>query len=296
MQVQAGFFQHFAGGRDRPKAHQFGFHPGVGIAHQACQWLKAQAAHRVTGGQHQAGGAIVDTAGVAGGDGAVFLEHRLHAGQLFGGHISTHMLVDTELHAALAGFQFQRNDLAGEAALGNRTSGAALAGQGQFVLHFAGNAVLGRNVLGSDAHVEVLERVLQHADGIVDALQVTHACTPARLWQQVRATAHGFGAGRDGHIGVAQQQALGRRDNSLQARPAQAVDVECRCFLGDASVHCRNPCQVGVTRFGGDYRAHHQVADLLGGQARTLDGGAGHGAGQVGQWQVLEGTAEATNG
>ncbi|MNJ73114.1 hypothetical protein D3C77_698630 [compost metagenome] len=65
--------------------------------------------------------------------------------------------------------------------------------------------MLGRNVLGSDAHMEVFEWVLQHADGVVDALQVTHARTPAGLRQQVRATAHGFGTGRHGHIGVAQQ-------------------------------------------------------------------------------------------
>ena len=37
------------------------------------------------------------------------------------------------------------------------------------------------------------------------------------------------------------------------------------------------------------------TADLLGGHARALDGGTGDGAGQVGQRQVLEGTAKATN-
>ncbi|MCY1434811.1 hypothetical protein D9M71_508840 [compost metagenome] len=156
--------------------------------------------------------------------------------------------------------------------------------------------MFGRDVFGGDAHVEVLERVVQHADGVVDALQVTHACAPACLWQQVRATAHGFGASGNGHVGVPQQQALGRRDDGLQARTAQAVDVERRGFLGDAGVHRRHPGQVGVTRLGRDHRAHHQVADLLGGQPRTLDGGTGDGAGQVGQRQVLEGTAKATNG
>jgi hypothetical protein len=48
---------------------------------------------------------------------------------LFGGHFATHMLVDTELHAAFAGFQLQRHDLAVEAAFGNGAGGAALAGQ-----------------------------------------------------------------------------------------------------------------------------------------------------------------------
>jgi hypothetical protein len=95
--------------------------------------------HGVTGGQHQGGGAVVDAAGVAGGDAAVFLERRLHAGQLLG-TASPRVLVDVELHVPLRVLIS-----IGTIWLSKRPSamaaGAALAGQGQLVLHLAGDAV-----------------------------------------------------------------------------------------------------------------------------------------------------------
>ena len=54
---------------------------------------------------------------------------------------------------------------------------------------------------------------------------------------------------------------------TMACRPEpQAVDIECRRFLGDAGVHGRNPRQVGITGFGRYHRAHYHVADLFGGQ------------------------------
>ena len=127
---------------------------------------------------------------------------------------------------------------------------------------------------------------MQHADGVVDALQVTHARAPTGLRQQVGATAHGFGASGQGHISVTQQKGLGGRDDGLQARAAQTIDVEGWGFLGHARVHRGDAAQVGIARLGRDHGTHDHMADIAGGDARALDGGAGDGAGQVCQWQV----------
>ncbi|MNF78364.1 hypothetical protein D3C84_605440 [compost metagenome] len=74
---------------------------------------------------------------------------------------------------------------------------------------------------------------MQDAVHVVDHLVITQACPPAHARQHERAATHVLGTCTDGNIGIAQQNRLGRRDNRLQTRTTQAVDVEGRGFLRD---------------------------------------------------------------
>ncbi|MNF40926.1 hypothetical protein D3C84_219380 [compost metagenome] len=268
----------------------------MGVGDQAGHWLEALLADHVASGQDHGAGTVVQARGVAGGDAAVFLEGGAHGGQLFCSDVATYVLIDGEQLLAFAAGHFDRHDLLDETPFGDGTGRALLADQGQLILHLAGDAEFFRDIFRGDTHVHTGERVVQDAEHVVDGLHVTHASAPAGARQQVRATAHGFGTGGDDRTGVAEHQALGGRDDGLQARTAQAVDVEGRGFLGNAGIHGGDAGQVSITGFGRDHVAHHQVADQLRSQGRTFEGGTGHVGGQLRQRHILERATEAADG
>ncbi|KAG1275923.1 hypothetical protein G6F64_014841 [Rhizopus arrhizus] len=98
----------------------------------------------------------------------------------------------------------------------------------QRVLVLAADAELGRHVLGGDAHVHAAERIRQRAGHHVQHDAIAHAGAPALRRHDVGSTAHAFCACADRDLGVAQQDGLRCRHAGLQARTAQAVDVEGR--------------------------------------------------------------------
>ncbi len=167
-----------AGGRDRAEPHQFRLHARVGVSHQSCQGLEAIGLDRRGSGQQHGGGAIIQSRGVAGGDGAVFLEGGTHLCQLFK-RGAAGMFVDTEQLGALAAAHFHRDDLPIEAPFVERALCPQLFFQGQLVLHLAGDAIAFGDVLGGDAHVDTVERVMENAEHIIDGLHIAHARTPA---------------------------------------------------------------------------------------------------------------------
>jgi len=289
LQLQSGALQHPAGGRYRADAHVQRLHPGMGVADQTGQRLQAQRGRPLCVGQHDRGGTVVEAGRIARRHRAVFfLEDRLHLGQRLQADVCAHMFVGVESHHALARLHLHRGDLFAEAALGDRAGGALLAFQGQCVLHLAADAVTGCDVLGSDAHMHLLPWVVEDAVHVVHHAGVAHARAPAQGRHDVGAPAHRFGAAADGDVGVAERDGLGRRDDRLQARAAQAVDVEGRRLLRDAGIDGRHPAQVGVARFGGNHVAHHHMADLgrlyAGAGQRRADGDRG----QLGHRGVLE--------
>jgi hypothetical protein len=73
-----------------------------------------------------------------------------------------------------------------------------------------------------------MERVVQGTNHHVDHLGVAHAGTPTHVQRGEGRAAHVLGTAANGDIGVAQQNALAGRHNGLQARAAQAVDIEGR--------------------------------------------------------------------
>jgi hypothetical protein len=234
--------------------------------------------------------------GVAGRDQAVLPEGRLHLGERLHRGVGAHVLVGVEQHHALARLDLDRNDLLLEAARGDGGRGTLLAGHGQRVLLFARDAVARGHVLGRDAHVDLLPRVVEDAEHVVDQLHVAHARAVARGGVEVRAAAHRLGAAADRDVAVAERDRLRRRDDGLQARAAEAIDVEGRRLDRAAGIDGGDAAQVGVLGVGGDHVAHHHVADGRGRDAAALDRGLDRGGGQLGVGHVLQRTAEGADG
>ncbi|MOA57752.1 hypothetical protein D3C78_1819900 [compost metagenome] len=92
--------------------------------------MQALVLHRIASGQQQSAGAVVETGGIACGNGATFGEGRLHLRQLLKGHLRSHVLVDLELGYTLAGLDFHGDDLAIETSFGDGAGCPLLALQG----------------------------------------------------------------------------------------------------------------------------------------------------------------------
>ena len=144
-----------------------------------------------------------------------------------------------------------------------------MAFNGQRVLVGPRDAPLGCNVLSCHAHVDGVKRVVQRAHHHVDHFAVAHARAKARGQAGVGCAAHVFGAATNGHVGVAQQDALAGRDDGLQARTAQAVDVEGRCAFGTAAVDRGHARQIHVAGFGVDHVAKDHMANVFAVDAGT---------------------------
>lgn len=149
---------------------------------------------------------------------------------------------------------------------------------------------------GGDAHVHLLPGVVQDAEHVVDALAVAHAGAPARALVEVGATAHGFGAAAHGHVAVAVANGLRRADDGLQARAAQAVDVEGGRFDGAAGVDGGHAAQVGILGVGRNHVAHDHMAHGVGRDAGARDGGPDGGGGELGVGYVFQAAAEGADG
>src|SRR5687768_1465834 len=104
------------------------------------------------------------------------------------------MLVAVEYGGAFARFQFDRDDLVLEIAFFDGVDRPPVALDGEFVLLFARNLPLFRDILGGDAHVHGFERIGQRAHHHVDDTAVVHALAPAQGWYDISAAAHRFRA------------------------------------------------------------------------------------------------------
>ena len=181
------------------------------------------------------------------------------------------MLVGVEHRLAFAGLLDDRQDLLLEPALGDRLRGALVRGQGERVLVAAGDAVFRRHVLGRDAHVDAVERIVQRGQHHVDHRGVAHAGAPARAGGEVAGTAHAFGPAADGDVGIAQQDRLRGAEDRLQAGAAQPVHRQAGRVLGDAAIQRGDAGEIHVACLGVDDVAEHHMADVL-----AIDLGAGH--------------------
>ena len=164
-----------------------------------------------------------------------------------------HVFVGVEHDVAFFGFERDRNDLRLEvAALDRLRAARRWRFERELVLRLAADAVFLRDVFGGDAHVDRLERVVQRAEHHVDHVRVAHALAPACGGQRVRRAAHVFGAAADGHLGVAELDALRGGHDRLQSRAAQAVDGQRRRLLRDSRRRSRRraPCTCRAARCG----------------------------------------------
>ena len=168
--------------------------------------------------------------------------------------------------------------------------------QGQRVLIVTGDLVLGGDVLGGDAHVDVVERVVQRGDHHVDHLRVAHPGAPAHSRCGVGGAAHAFRAAADGDFGVTEQDGLRRGQDRLQAGTAEPVQGQGRHVLADARIQRRDAGEVHVLRFGVDHVAEHDMPNLVTGYAGALQRLPRYLCTEFGRRHILQAAAEIPDG
>ena len=138
--------------RHGPDAHVGGVDAGDAEGDDAGQRLGAELLGAVLGGDHQAGGAVVEGRRVAGGDGAALAERRPQPRQLLERGVGARALVGVD-HDGLAALRRRdRHDLLGEAAGLLGGDRAPVAAQREVVLVLARDPVALGDVLRRLAH------------------------------------------------------------------------------------------------------------------------------------------------
>ena len=215
--------------RYRADAHVLGVYASVCIGYQTGQRFDAAGFGGAGFHQHHGSGSVIDARGIAGRHGAVFFdEDSLEFGHVVQRAVGAVVLVGVVGDFALAAFEHDRHDLRLEAPALDGALCALVAFNGQRVLVGPCDAPLRSNVLSRHAHMDGVKWVMQRAHHHVDHFAVAHARAKARGQAGIGCAAHIFSAATNGHVGIAQQDALAGRDDGLQARAAQAVDVEGR--------------------------------------------------------------------
>ncbi len=226
--------QRFLRGRDRARAHDRRVDADGGPGDDARQRLDAAFLGALGRHQNDCRGAVIDAGGIAGGDRAVLLESGPKSGQRFDRGVRLRMLVGIDHDLAFTGLDGDRHDLVGESARVHRRAGLPLRGHGEFILLFAGDLELLRDVLRSVAHVITVEGVPQAIlDHRVDKAEVAHLLAVAQM-RAVRRLAHALLAAGDDDIGIAQLDRLHAHRDGAQARPAKLVDLNGRRLHGNA--------------------------------------------------------------
>ena len=206
------------------------------------------------------------------------------------------MFIGAEQRSAFTCLNLDRGYLPLKVAVCDRVGGTLLVSKGQPVLCLAADAIALGDVLGGDAHVNAMKRVVQHTEQVVLHLCIAHARPPAGRRQHIGATAHGLDTRANGEVGITEHQGVGRRDNGLQTRAAQAVNVVGRGVQGNAGVDGRDPPYIGILRLSGYHIAHHHMPDALrfdlAVEQRRLD----RSGGQVTHGHVFECAAKGANG
>ena len=91
---------------------------------------------------------------------------------------------------ALAGLDFNRQDLLGKTIFLDRPLPALMAHKGQLILLFAADIKLFGNIFCGHAHMDVTYRAGQHTDHGIDHSDVAHLRSKARRWQPIGCPAH----------------------------------------------------------------------------------------------------------
>ncbi len=173
-------------------------------------------------------------------------------------------------------------------------SRAALGLCGELVLVGSGDAVLRRNVLGGDTHVDALERVGQHHDGAVDEGAVAEPVAVAAAEVVERHPAHRLGTAGHCYVEVVPAHLHRRRPDRLQAGAAEPVHGVGRRAHRQAGGHRDPTREVGVRPDLSD-AAHDDLADVLAGYACTSQSLPDGGPAQLVGGHILQRTSEAAH-
>ncbi len=140
-----------------------------------------------------------------------------------------------------------------------------------------------------------MERVVEDADHVVDHRGLAHANAPASARHQISTAAHVLGTAAHGDVDITHRDGLRGRDDGLQTRTAQTVDIEGRHMLTDTRIDSGHTAQVGVTRLGHHDVTHGHMSDGVASHASTLQGSLDGDRTQTGRGNVLQRTAETTH-
>src|SRR5438105_9676241 len=88
--------EQLADGRDRSDPHYARVDTGDSAADETAEWLRAQLARLLLARDDHSGRAVVDAAGIAGGDGSVAPERGLQSGELLRARVRAGVLVAFE--------------------------------------------------------------------------------------------------------------------------------------------------------------------------------------------------------
>ena len=242
--------------------------------------------------EQHGGRAVVDAGGVARRHRAALLEDGLQAGQLLRRGRARVLVLDERLTRTRG---LDRDDLLLEAALLDRICGSLLAEQRERILLLAGDALLLRDVLGRDAHLIPAERIGQQGERPVDLLVRAEPPAGARAIGEERLAAHRLVAAGDDDPRLAREDRLRAAHDRLQARGAEAIDVHRRRRRRKPCAERATPGVVGIGPDLGDL-AHDDLVDLSAVDPHACDQLADACGAEIGRLDVLERSAEATDG
>ncbi len=230
-----------------------------GVSEDPRHGLQVQPLCLLLGGDYQRRCPVAQLGGVTGSDQAALLEDWRQLRKHLEGGIGPHALVNLEAGLSLRAFDGDWHDLVLEGSRLDGVEGLHVALVGELVCLLAGDAVLLRDDLPRDAHVEVVEGVPEGVvkHGILD-LFVAVTVPPAGLHQQVGRAAHALHPACDDDLLVARPDGIGGQGHRLEARGTDLVDSH-RPHLGG------DPCSDGGLTGGSlsNTRLYHVAHDDL---------------------------------
>ena len=225
-------------------------------------------------GHDQGCRSVVNSGGVARGDGTIFLERWLERAQDFDRGVLARTLVLVKDHGRLAlflGRNFNRNDLRFKPAFLLRGNRLAVRIQGELVLFFTSDAIFFSDVLTRQPHVIVVvnipKSVVHHG---VHQLSVAQAISLASIREKIWRVGHRLHATGDHDRTVASLDCLRRERDRFQSGAAYLVNRHGTHFGCKSAEQRRLPRRI-LTDAGGDDVAHDALVHLLRLQIRPLD-------------------------
>ena len=217
------------------------------------------------GHQHDRRAGVVHARRVAGGDGAVRLEHRLQLRQRLHRGVRAHVLVPGELGRPLLRLDLDRHDLA-------RRRCPPPAARAARRCDSTENSSCSSRLMSCDsARFSAVTPMWMSLKGSVSPPTTGSTIAvspmrraPARVRHPVGAAAHRLGPAGDRDVGFARRDRLGGRHDRLHAGAAQPVDREGGHLLGDARLDRDHARHVHVLGRRVDHVAEHDLIDLVG--------------------------------
>ena len=254
---------------ERADAHDLGGDARQREARHPRQRRQAEVAYHLLGGQHRRGRTVGGLRRVARRHAAARAKHGAKFGQRFEARVGAGAFVHVEherllhpLPAVVAHVgDLQRHDLVLEPPEFDGGEGALVALEREGVLGLAGDAPLGGDVLGGDAHRDVQLRIVGDDAGVGLEVKPGH-----------RHHRHRLRAARHDHVGVPGGDGRAGVGDGLQAGGAEAVERGPGHRVGQACLLRNHPSDVHALRAFGKGAAHQHIVHACPVEAGAFEG------------------------